>query len=295
MNTERTSVAILGLGIMGSHMAARLAAAGFPLAVYNRSPAKAGALRAAGARVAATPGEAAAGAQFILSMLADDDAARAVWLGEKGALQGAGPGAVLIESSTITVDWIRELSAAARARGLEVLDAPVTGSKVHAAAGELNFLVGGSAAALERARPVLAAMSKSITHLGPAGSGSRMKLINNFLCGVQVASLSEAVALIEKSGIDRAKALEVLCNGAPGSPMVKMLSPRMTARDYTPNFLLKLMAKDLRYAQREAGNNHLDLATAAASLRLFEQALAAGLGERDMAAVVEPLRPDPAK
>jgi 3-hydroxyisobutyrate dehydrogenase len=295
MSAARPSVAVLGLGIMGSHMAARLAAAGFPLAVYNRNPAKAAALRAAGARVAASPAEAAAGAQFILSMLADDDAARAVWLGERGALEGAGAGSVLIESSTITVDWIRELAAAAQAKGLDLLDAPVTGSKVHAAAGELNFLVGGSAAALERARPVLAAMSKTITHLGPAGSGSRMKLINNFLCGVHVASLAEAVALIEKSGIDRTKAVEVLCNGAPGSPMVKMLSPRMTSRDYTPNFLLKLMAKDLRYAQREAGNNGLSLATAAAALGLFEQAVAKGHGERDMAAVVEPLRPDPAK
>ena len=295
MKTERPAVAVLGLGIMGSSMAGRLAAAGFPLAVYNRNPAKAAALQAAGARVAATPAEAAAGAQFILSMLADDDASRATWLGEQGALRGAGPGAILIESSTITVDWIRELAAAAQAKGLELLDAPVTGSKVHAAAGELNFLVGGSAAALERARPVLAAMSKSITHLGPAGSGSRMKLINNFLCGVQVASLAEAVALIEKSGLDRAKALEVLCGGAPGSPIVKMLTPRMASRDYTPNFLLKLMAKDLRYSQREAGNNGLDLATAAAALGLFERALAAGHGERDMAAVVEPLRPDPVK
>ncbi|HEX3730253.1 MAG TPA: NAD(P)-dependent oxidoreductase, partial [Opitutaceae bacterium] len=191
MKSERPPVAFLGLGIMGSSMAARLAAAGFPLAVYNRNPAKAAALQAAGARIAATPAEAAAGAQFVLSMLADDAASRAVWLGENGALRGAGPGAILVESSTITVDWIREFSAAAQAKGLELLDAPVTGSKVHAAAGELNFLVGGSAAALERARPVLASMSKSITHLGPAGSGSRMKLINNFLCGVHAASLAE--------------------------------------------------------------------------------------------------------
>ena len=290
MSTERPSVAILGLGIMGASMAARVASAGFPLAVYNRNPAKAAALKAAGARVAATPAEAAAGAQFILSMLADDDAARAVWLGEKGALQGAAPGALLVESSTITVDWIEELAAAARAKGLELLDAPVTGSKVHAAAGELNFLVGGSAAALERARPVLAVMSKSITHLGPSGSGARMKLINNFLCGVHLASLAEAVALIEKSGIDRTKAVEVICNGAPGSPLVKMLAPRMTSRDYTPNFVLKLMGKDLRYGQREAARHGLSLATAAASLGLVEKAVAAGHGERDMAAVVEPLR-----
>src|SRR6185312_7418060 len=146
-----------------------------------------------------------------------------------------------------------------------------------------------------RARPMLAAMSKSIAHLGPAGSGSRMKLINNFLCGVHAASLAEAVGLIEKSGLDRAKAVEVLCQGAPGSPMVKTMAQRMTSRDYTPNFLLKLMAKDLRYAQREAANHKLNLKTAAAALGLFEQAQDAGHGARDMAAVVEPFRPDPVK
>ena len=112
----------------------------------------------------------------------------------------------------------------ASARGCEFLDAPVTGSKTQAAAGELNFLVGGDAATLEKVRPVLAAMSKAIVHLGPTGSGALLKLINNFVCGVQVASLAEALAMIERSGLDRAKALEILTDGAPGSPLVKAVS-----------------------------------------------------------------------
>jgi 3-hydroxyisobutyrate dehydrogenase len=166
----------------------------------------------------------------------------------------------------------------------------VTGSRPQAAAGELNFLVGGSAATLEKARPALTAMSKSITLLGPVGSGALVKLINNFVCGVQIASLAEALAMIERSGLDRAQALAVLTNGAPGSPLVKTVAGRMTAPDYTPNFLLRLMAKDLAYAHREAATQGLALATAAAALKHFENGVAAGHGERDIAAVVEPLR-----
>src|SRR5262249_35552685 len=142
-----------------------------------------------------------------------------------------------VESSTVTVGWVRELAAATAARGGQPLDAPVTGSKVHAANGELNFLVGGEVAALEKARPALAAMAKNVLHIGPTGSGALLKLVNNFLCGVQAASLAEAVGWVERAGLDRAKALELLTNGAPGSPLVKTLAVRMTTSDYTPNFL----------------------------------------------------------
>jgi 3-hydroxyisobutyrate dehydrogenase len=287
------SVAFLGLGLMGSGMAGRLLAHGFHLTVYNRDPQKAAPLAQAGATVADSPRQAAQGAGITISMLADDAAARAVWLGENGALAGAAPGAVLVESSTITVNWVSELAAAAAQKGCELLDAPVTGSRTHAAAGELNFLVGGPVSALEKARPALAAMSRGIVHLGPSGSGALLKLINNFLCGVQVASLAEAMALIEKSGLDRARALEILTNGAPGSPLIKTLSARMTAPDYTPNFLLRLMAKDLAYAVAEGDKLSLDLATASAALALFRQAAASGHGEQDIAAVVEQFRTGP--
>jgi 3-hydroxyisobutyrate dehydrogenase len=291
---KEKSVAFLGLGLMGSGMAGRLLANGFHVTVYNRDPKKEAPLTQAGAGVAPSPREAAQGAAIIISMLADDSAARALWLGENGALAGAAPGTVLVESSTITLDWVSELAAAAALKGCELLDAPVTGSKTHAASGELNFLVGGSASALKTARPALAAMSRCIVHLGPSGSGALLKLINNFLCGVQVASLAEAMALIEKGGLDRAKALEILTNGAPGSPLIKTLSARMTAQDYTPHFLLRLMAKDLAYAVAQGNKLSLNLATAVSALGLFTRGVASGQGDKDIAAVVEQFRSGPA-
>jgi len=285
-----TRVALIGLGLMGSGMARRLLGAGFPLSVWNRNPERARALAGEGAHVAATPREAAARADVVVSMVADDAASRAVWLGDDGALAGASAGAVLVESSTLTVGWVGELFREATARDCELLDAPVTGSRPQAAAGELVFLVGGSAAALATARPALAAMSRAILHVGATGRGALLKLVNNFMCGVQAASLAEALALIERSGLDRAKSLELLTTGAPGSPLVKTLPARMTARDYTPNFLLRLMAKDLTYALGEGRRYGLALATVASALEVVDRAVAAGNGEEDFSALVEPLR-----
>jgi 3-hydroxyisobutyrate dehydrogenase len=287
---SKPRIAFLGLGIMGSGMARRLLTNGFPLTVFNRNAEKAKPFAAEGARVAGSPHEAAAQADFIVSMVADDVAARSLWLGENGALAAARPGTVCIECSTVTVNWVRELATAAALKKCEFLDAPVTGSKMQAASGELCFIVGGDSATLEKVRPVLAAMSKAVVHLGPTGSGAMVKLINNFVCGVQVASLAEAVAMIERSGLDRAKALEVLTGGAPGSPLVKAVSARMTAPDFTPNFLLRLMAKDLGYAIQEGGKLSVELTTATAALKDFQRAIATGHGEKDIAAVVEPFR-----
>ena len=284
------SVALLGLGTMGAGMASNLLKAGFPLAVYNRTRAKADALGKAGARIAETPADAARGASVIISMLADDTASRAAWIGENGALAVAAPGAVLVEASTVSPAWIAELGAAATARNLQLLDAPVTGSRAQAEGGQLTFLVGGPDAALTRATPVLKAMSKDIVHLGPTGSGATMKLINNFLCGVQVASLAQGLAWIERTGLDRDKALTILKNGAPGSPLLTAISARMTSRDYNVNFLLKLMAKDLDYAHAAAAETGVDLTTAANARELFETAKASGFSEKDMASIIEPLR-----
>ena len=285
-------VALIGLGLMGSGMARRLLGAGFPLSVYNRNPERAAPLAAEGAHTAASPREAAARADVIFAMVADDAASRSVWLGKDGALAGAGRGAVLVECSTLTVSWIEELSREAAAAGCQLLDAPVTGSKPHAASGELLFLVGGSVEALEIARPALAVMSRAIVHVGPTGSGALLKLVNNFLCGVQAASLAEAIALIERSGLDRTKALEVLTTGAPGSPLLKTLAARMTARDYTPNFTLKLAAKDMNYAVGEGRRHGVPLSTVVPVLDLYGRAIARGRGEEDFSVVVEPLRQD---
>jgi len=283
-------IAFLGLGIMGAGMARRLAGAGFPLTVYNRNPERVAAFAQFGARATATPREAAQEADIIMSMVADDPASRSIWLGDQGALAGAKAGAVLVESSTVSPAWVQELAAAAAARGCALLDAPVTGSKSHAASGELNFLVGGAADALEKARPALAVMSRSIVHLGPTGNGAMFKLINNFICGVQVAALAQGLVLVDKSGLNREQAVELLKNGAPGSPLVKTLADRMTASDFTPNFLLKLMAKDLGYAITEAKRHSIDLTTAGSALAVFARAMSLGHGDKDMAAVIEPLR-----
>ena len=275
---------------MGSGMAANLLKASFPLAVYNRTASRAERFANHGARIAATPADAARGAQVIISMLADDDASREAWTGNAGALAAAEPGAVLIESSTVSPEWIAELGALASARGLELLDAPVTGSRAQAEGGQLIFLVGGSEAALASVASVLEAMSKEAVYLGPSGSGAKMKLVNNFLAGVQVASLAEAMAWLERSGLDREKALEVLKKGAPGSPLVAGISARMTSRDYSVNFLLRLMAKDLAYAFASAATTGVKLSTASNASAVFERAIQAGFGEQDMSSVVEPLR-----
>jgi 3-hydroxyisobutyrate dehydrogenase len=287
---SKPRIAFLGLGIMGSGMARRLLTNGFPLAVFNRNADKSKPFAAEGAQVATSPRDAASRAQVIISIVADDNASRSLWLGDNGALAAAAAGTVCIECSTVTVGWVKELGAAATARGCEFLDAPVTGSKTHAAAGELNFLVGGDSATLKKAHPVLSVMSRSIVHLGPTGSGALLKLINNFVCGVQVASLAEAMAMIERSGLDRARALEVLTAGAPGSPLVKTVATRMTISDYAPNFLLRLMAKDLGYAVKEGGELSVNLATAACALGIFKQAMASGHGDQDISAVIEQFR-----
>jgi 3-hydroxyisobutyrate dehydrogenase len=285
----KTSIAFLGLGIMGGGMARRLLKNTFSLTVFNRNGEKSIPFASEG-RIASSPREAAENAEIIISMVTDDNASRAMWFGENGALSGAIPGAICIECSTVTVNWVRELAAAAAQKKCGFLDAPVTGSKMQAASGELNFLVGGDSATLEIARPVLAAMSKAIVHLGPTGSGAMIKLINNFVCGVQVAALAEALAMIERSGLDRAKALEILTHGAPGSPLVRTVAGRMTAPDFTPNFLLRLMAKDIGYAIQEGGKLSVELVTAKAAREDFQKAIAAGLGEKDIAAIVEPFR-----
>ncbi len=289
MQTE-TKVALLGLGTMGRGMALNLLKAGFPLTVYNRTRAKAEALAAEGARVAETPARAAEGAAVVLAMLADDDASRAAWLGAEGALAAMQPGSVVVECSTLSPDWVSELNEAARHRGLSMVEAPVTGSRTQAEAGQLNFLAGADDETLALVTPVLRSMSKEILHLGPVGSGAQLKLINNFLCAVQVTSFAEALAWIERTGLKRDVALEFLKKGAPGSGILSAMSDRMTQRTYEVNFLLRLMAKDLRYAHAAAAERGVNLSMAEPAQAMFAQAQQQGEGERDMSAVVEVVR-----
>ena len=279
-------VAILGLGTMGAGMASRLLSANFPLTVYNRNRDKTLPFSAGGAGVANSPREAASRAVIVISMVADDQASRNVWLGENGAVAGAQRGSVLIESSTLSVGWLKELAAAAVQRGCEFLDAPVTGTRPHASSGQLLFLVGGPATALEAVRPVFSVLSRDVIHLGPNGSGAMMKLINNFVCGVQAASFAEALSMAAGAGLEQEKVVKILTEGAPGSGIVKRIATQLTAND-DPNFTLRLMAKDLAYAVNEASVQGIQLQTALAALEIFKQAIAAGHGDEDFSAVTK--------
>jgi 3-hydroxyisobutyrate dehydrogenase len=282
-----THVAFLGLGVMGSGMAPRLINAGFDLTVWNRSANRAEPLRQRGAAVAASPREAAEPADVIIGMVADDNVSRAIWTGERGALAGIKPGALAIECSTLSPEWVLELARLVSARQCAFIDAPVTGSKPHAASGEVLFLVGGDAADVERARPVLRPMSRDVVHLGPVGSGARMKLVNNFMSAVQTVALGEALAFAECCGLDPEAAMNVVMNGAPGSPLVKTVGARMMTRDYRVNFRLELMRKDVGYALAEANRCGVPLKTAVTAADLFDAAIADGRGDADFAAVAE--------
>jgi 3-hydroxyisobutyrate dehydrogenase len=287
---NNTRIAFLGLGIMGAGMAGRLLESGARVTVYNRTPARAAPLVARGAVVASTPRDAVNDADVVFSMVADDAASFGVWDGGSGALAGVRPGTVLVDCSTVTVARVTELAESARRVGCELVDAPVTGSKMQAAAGELVFLVGGSEEALERIRLALDAMGRTIVHLGPVGSGALVKLINNFLAGVQAASLAEAVAIIERSSLDRTQAVAAIVNGSPGSPVMKTLASRILADDFSPNFYLHLLAKDLGYAIGEGESRGVPMAMASAAREILQMSIARGDGDKDMAAVVEQFR-----
>ncbi len=279
-------VALLGLGTMGVGMAANWLAKGFALSVWNRTPANARALAAKGAKAAATPRETAEGADFVFAMVADDAASRSVWLGENGALAGAKTGAIVIESSTLTPDWVRELGGRAREKGLGFLDAPVGGSRQAAASGELRFFVGGEPATFEAARPALAAVGGQMDLLGPVGAGATWKLVNNQLIAAQIAALAEALELAQKAGFRPEQIADLILAGAAASPIVKLKLPRMLARDFDQtDFALHLMLKDARYATALAQTLGAPADMISGAVKAFARADAKGLGPRDIAAV----------
>ena len=279
-------VALLGLGTMGAGMAANWLAKGFELSVWNRTPAKAQALAGKGAKVAATPREAAAGADFIFAMVADDDASRSVWLGADGALAGAKSGAIAVESSTLTPGWVRELGGHARAKGCGFLDAPVGGSRQAAESGELRLFVGGEPATFEAARPALAAVGSKMDLLGPIGAGATWKLINNQLAAAQIAALAEALEVAKKAGFKKEQISELILAGAAASPIVKLKLPRMLERDFEPaDFALHLMLKDARYATALAQSLGAPADMISGAVTAFARGEAKGLGAKDIAAV----------
>jgi 3-hydroxyisobutyrate dehydrogenase len=281
-------VAIIGLGTMGYGMASNWLAKGFDVSVYNRTRARAEPLAARGARIAATPREAAAGADIVAAMVADDAVSRGVWTGADGALAGLKQGAIAIESSTLTPEWIRELAGHVRAKGGELLDAPVGGSRAAANDGKLVFFVGGDAATLARARAALDAVGQAVHHLGPTGAGATWKLINNVMGAAHLAVLSEALALAAKAGIDLTQAVELMKTGVSASPMVLNKIGRVAERRYdSPDFSLKLMQKDVGYAEAMARRLGLKLDMVEATDAVYRRGTARQLGEFDVAAIKE--------
>jgi 3-hydroxyisobutyrate dehydrogenase-like beta-hydroxyacid dehydrogenase len=253
------NVAVLGLGAMGSRMAHNLLKAGHAVTVYNRSPEPALALEREGATRASTPRAAATGADVVMSMVADDTAARAVWLdAEHGAVHGLGAGSIAIESSTVTPAWVQELNAEVSSRGAAFLDAPVVGSRPQAEAGQLIYLVGGDEATFERAKPVFQTSCGFIHHVGPVGQGMALKLAVNALFGIQVAAVAELLGLLQKSGVPEARAAAILNELPVTSPAVKGALASMVGRHFAPLFPIDLVEKDFRYAletAREVGSS----------------------------------------
>jgi 3-hydroxyisobutyrate dehydrogenase len=250
-----TSVAFIGLGKMGVGMARRLLNAGNDLRVYNRTRYKATILREAGALVCDTAWEACAGADAVITMTADDASSRAVWLGANGILAAQlAPRAFAIECSTLSYDWVMELSAEAQSRDLRYIDAPVTGLPEHAAAGTLTLLVGADPTDLDLARPLLGAISQRILRFGGVGSGTAYKLIINMIGAVQIASVAEGLAIAERAGIDLAVVTEAIATGQAASPQVVRNANRMVANDHEQNvvFTPVLRLKDVDYALKFA-------------------------------------------
>lgn len=242
-------VAFIGLGRMGHGMAGRYLDAGFTLAVWNRSKAKAEDLIARGARWACSPADAADGADAIVTMVADDEASRRVWLGKDGAATTAKAGTLAIECSTVSYKHALDLARELRGRGLIYIDSPVTGLPDAAASGKLTLLIGAEPADLERARPCLAPLSTTIRHFGAVGTGTVYKLINNLMGAIQIAGIAEGLAIAEQAGLDMNLVLEAVETGVAASPQVIRHSRRMAARNFSgATFTAALRHKDAAYA-----------------------------------------------
>jgi 3-hydroxyisobutyrate dehydrogenase len=283
-----TNISVLGLGAMGSRMAANLMKAGHAVTVWNRSPDKAARLVAAGARLAATPRAAAREADFVIVTVRDDEASRAIWLDPtNGALEAMGPDAMAIESSTLSVHWVRELGAIAANSGVAFLDAPVAGSRPQAEAGQLIYFVGGEASAFARAELLLKAMGGSVHHAGAVGSGAGVKLMVNALFGIQLAAIGELVGFAKKIGLDTAKATEILGSTPVCSPAAKLAAGAMLAGNFTPMFPIALAEKDFGYVVAVAERAQADVPISVAAHQVFAEALLRGYGEDNITGVVK--------
>src|ERR1044071_4754028 len=271
-----TKVGFIGLGRMGHGMAGRYLDADFSVMVWNRSKAKAEDLIARGARWAASPADAADGADAVVTMVADDDASRAVWLGKDGAAATMKAGSLPIECSTISHQHALDMARQMRGRSPVYIDCPLTRLPQAAAAGKLTLLVGAEPADLVSAKPYLAPIGDVVRHFGAVGTGTVFKLINNLMGAVQIASLAEGVAMAEQAGLDMNLVAEALATGAVASPQVIRHSKRMVARDFSgASFTSALRYKDAVYAVKLAESLLADpLLVGRAAVEAYAQAKA---------------------
>ena len=284
------SVGFIGLGKMGIGMAARLLAAGHAVRVFNRTRARAELLTGAGAIVCATPAEACTGVGVVFSMTADDASSREVWCGPSGVFAGTpAPGAFAVECSTLSHAWVLELSAEARARGLRYIDAPVTGLPEAAAKGQLTLLVGASEVDLAAARALLAPLCERILRFGEVGAGTAYKLTINMVGAVQIASAAEAMAVLERAGLDLGQVADAIALGQAASPQVVRNTRRMVAGDHDRDvvFTPALRLKDVEYALRFARELGVGAPFGSLSASLLRESCARGDAGANESAIFE--------
>ena len=289
-----TRIAFLGLGIMGSRMAANLARAGHELTVWNRTGRAAETFGAEhGAAVAASPRAAATGATIVCSMVVDGPQVEQILLGDEGAVAGAAPGAIFVDCSTIGTAAAARIGERLARAGMRFLDAPVTGSSPRAQDGTLTFMVGGDPDVLARVHPALDAMGALIVHCGPVGSGQLVKVLNNALAAVNATALGQALVAAHRTGANVDALLRVAAAGSGGSAMLDLKAQPMLAHDYTTLFKLDHMLKDLRLCLQETTGRGAPFAFAEQAEQVLTHAQAMGYGEADFAALFEALTDDP--
>jgi 3-hydroxyisobutyrate dehydrogenase-like beta-hydroxyacid dehydrogenase len=284
-------VAFLGLGVMGFPMAGHLAAAGHRVTVYNRTAAKSSQwLAEHKGKSAATPADAARGAEFVFACLGNDDDLRSVVLGSNGAFAGMRPGATFVDHTTASAAVARELAAAGGERGVRFIDAPVSGGNVGAINGALTVMCGGEAAAFAEARPIAMAFAKAMTLLGPSGSGQLAKMVNQIAIAGLVQGLSEAIAFGQRSGLDMKAVLEVIGKGAAQSWQMDNRGPTMIDDKFDFGFAVDWMRTDLGIALEEARHNGARLPVTALVDQFYADIQAMGGKRNDTSSLIRRLR-----
>lgn len=284
---DKQRVAFLGLGVMGYPMAGHLARAGLDVTVYNRSAAKARQwVDQQGGRSAATPAEAAAGAALVMMCVGNDDDVRAVACGQDGALAGMSKGSILVDHTTASAIVAREVDANARSRGVEFLDAPVSGGQAGAENGKLTIMVGGAEAPFARAEPVLANYGRAVTLMGPCGSGQLTKMVNQISIAGMVQALAEGIHFASRAGLDVERVLEVIGKGAAQSWQMDNRGKTMVADKFDFGFAVDWMRKDLDICLTEARANGSTLPVTALVDQFFARIQQAGGGRWDTSSLV---------